>query len=445
MKVGLWIDLTNTSRFYDRADVEKKGCRYVKMQCRGHGETPSLEQTRSFIEIVDEFTSNNPLEKIGVHCTHGFNRTGFLIASYLVEKNDYSVAGAIHSFAVARPPGIYKQDYISELYKRYDEEDDTTNAPELPDWCNEEEETPDDYAASTSSQGRKRNAQENPEEDAEGEEVENGESSSDVKLPRKKRRTETINVNAQFMDGVPGVTLMTDKPIVDNLKALVQDMCGWQKGGFPGAQPVSMDRTNIRMLHNKPYKVSWKADGTRYMMLIRQEREVYFFDRDNSCFKVDGLKFPTIKDLTKQIKNTLLDGEMVIDRVGGKNIPRYLVYDMVRYCDEDMSKKSFHERLGAIKHYIIGPRHEAMKRGIILKEREPFSVRAKDFWDVTQAAALLGEKFAKQLSHEPDGLIFQPKLEPYAGGRCDDILKWKPADQNSVDFQLKIIEESGVG
>lgn len=33
--------------------------------------------------------------------------------------------------------------------------------------------------------------------------------------------------------------------------------------GFPGCQPVSMDTNNIRLLHEKPYRVSWKADGTR--------------------------------------------------------------------------------------------------------------------------------------------------------------------------------------
>lgn len=33
--------------------------------------------------------------------------------------------------------------------------------------------------------------------------------------------------------------------------------------GFPGSQPVSMDNSNLQMLKHKPYKVSWKADGTR--------------------------------------------------------------------------------------------------------------------------------------------------------------------------------------
>lgn len=49
-----------------------------------------------------------------------------------------------------------------------------------------------------------------------------------------------------------------------------------------------------------------------------------------------------------------------------------------------------------------------MRHRLIVKEREPFSVRPKLFWDVTQAGALLAPKFADSLAHEPDGLIFQP-------------------------------------
>lgn len=37
------------------------------------------------------------------------------------------------------------------------------------------------------------------------------------------------------------------------------------RSGFPGAQPVSMDRQNLRFLEQNPYKVSWKADGTRWV------------------------------------------------------------------------------------------------------------------------------------------------------------------------------------
>lgn len=43
-------------------------------------------------------------------------------------------------------------------------------------------------------------------------------------------------------------------------------------------------------------------------MLVLQENEVYFFDRDNSCFQVDGLRFPHHSDFKRHLTKTLLDG-----------------------------------------------------------------------------------------------------------------------------------------
>lgn len=51
----------------------------------------------------------------------------------------FSVDAAVQAFAAARPPGIYKEDYLQELYKRFDNADDTPMAPALPDWCNGEQ------------------------------------------------------------------------------------------------------------------------------------------------------------------------------------------------------------------------------------------------------------------------------------------------------------------
>lgn len=137
---------------------------------------------------------------------------------------------------------------------------------------------------------------------------------------------------------------------------------------------------------------------------------------------------------------------MVIDKVNGEAIPRYLAYDIIKFEGQDVGKMPFHPtRLLCLENEIIKPRYMAMESGLINKASEPFSVRKKDFWEITQAASLLGEKFARTLSHEPDGLIFQPAKEPYVPGRCDEVLKWKPLDMNSVDFRLKIVKEEGEG
>ncbi|XP_055586524.1 mRNA-capping enzyme [Uranotaenia lowii] len=457
VKLGLWIDLTNTNRFYNRRAVEDNNCQYVKLQCRGHGETPSREQTNAFIELVDEFNRDHPVEIIGVHCTHGFNRTGFLIVSYMVERMDCSVEAALASFARARPPGIYKEDYIRELFLRYEDEEDATPAPPLPDWCFEyDDSTNDGHSSKTDSYTQNNHEQETADDGDDDSVVEKGtkrglegESSNSEEnqnqRKNKKMRKEFVKKNATFMSGVSGVTHFVEQPRLGQLQQLAQTMCGWQRNGFPGCQPVSMDRNNVQLLQTKPYMVSWKADGTRYMMLIVNRGEVFFLDRDNSCFAVSDISFPQYENLHNHITNTLLDGEMVIDIVNGVKKPRYLVYDIVRYENEDVSKNPFPDRLAYIEKRIIGPRTEAMKRGLIDQAKQPFSIRNKAFWGVSQAKALLAPKFAKTLAHEPDGLIFQPAREPYVAGQCPEVLKWKPSSMNSVDFRLKIEIESGVG
>lgn len=418
VKMGLIIDLTNTTRFYDRTVIEKEyACKYVKLQCRGHGETPSVEQTKAFIQICDTFMRKSPLEIIGVHCTHGFNRTGFLIIAYLVEKMDWSVEAAINAFSKERPPGIYKDDYLLELFTRYGDKQDTPPAPVLPDWC-------------TECDDNDRDDDGNP-------------------LPKSdgvKKKRELLKKNATFMDGlVTGVTQVTRQPQLGQIQRRVQDMCKWNGSGFPGSQPVSMDVQNIKFLSAKPYKVSWKADGTRYMMLIEGKDQVYCIDRDNTVFHIPNLVFPKRKDLTSYVSGTLIDGEMIIDKVDGKPIPRYLIYDIIKFEGIDVGGTELNRRFLCINKELIGPRHELMKQGRIDRSKEPFSVRAKPFWDISTVKNILDGKFSQELSHEIDGLIFQPEPDPYIPGRCLNVLKWKPPSMNSVDFKLKIVKEQKSG
>ncbi|XP_023615106.1 mRNA-capping enzyme isoform X6 [Myotis lucifugus] len=440
--MGLLVDLTNTSRFYDRNDIEKEGIKYIKLQCKGHGECPTTENTETFIRLCERFNERSPPELIGVHCTHGFNRTGFLICAFLVEKMDWSIEAAVATFAQARPPGIYKGDYLKELFRRYGDIEEAPAPPVLPDWCFEDDEEEDE-----DEDGKK--------------EPEPGSSAS-----FGKRRKERLKLGAIFLEGitVKGVTQVTTQPKLGEVQQKCRQFCGWEGSGFPGAQPVSMDKQNIKLLEQNPYKVSWKADGTRYMMLIDGTNEVFMIDRDNSVFHVSNLEFPFRKDLRIHLSNTLLDGEMIIDKVNGQAVPRYLIYDIIKFNAQPVGDCDFNVRLQCIEREIINPRHEKMKTGLIDKTQEPFSVRNKPFFDIYTSRKLLEGNFAKEVSHEMDGLIFQPtgrllfgtwpfstskarlySYLKYRPGRCDDILKWKPPSLNSVDFRLKITRMGGEG
>ncbi|CAI5684092.1 unnamed protein product [Oreochromis niloticus] len=402
VKMGLLVDLTNTTRFYDRSEIEKEGIKYMKLQCKGHGECPSKETTEMFIRLCEHFNEKNPTDLIGVHCTHGFNRTGFLICAYLVEKMDWSIEAAVAAFAQARAPGIYKGDYLKELFRRYGDEEDAPPAPELPEWCFDDDDGDVDDDGNALGQ-------------------ESGPSSSGS--APGKRKKEKIKLGAVFLEGVnvKGVTQVTVQPKLGEIQRMCQEMAEWDKSGFPGAQPVSMDRQNLRFLEQNPYKVSWKADGTRYMMLINGKNEVYMIDRDNAVFHISNLEFPFRKDPRVHLSNTLLDGEMIIDKVNGHPVPRYLIYDIIKFNGQPVGQCDFNIRLLCIEKEIISPRMEKMKTGQIDKTKEPFSVRNKPFFDI------------------------HASRKRYKPGRCDDILKWKPPNLNSVDFRLKITKVGGEG
>ena len=67
-----------------------------------------------------------------------------------------------------------------------------------------------------------------------------------------------------FMEGIPNVSAVLDAGVVKRVRQRAKELCGFRSSGFSGCQPVSMDRKNMHLLE-KPYMVSWKADGTRFV------------------------------------------------------------------------------------------------------------------------------------------------------------------------------------
>jgi mRNA-capping enzyme len=224
--LGLWIDLTNTDRFYSKEQIEECGTRYVKIHCRGHGEAPSKDQVKTFIRICDQFMEGNPDDVIGVHCTHGFNRSGYLICSFLTEVWDWDVRAALSHFAGKRSPGIYKQDYINQLCEQFGAPDDgaVPTAPALPEWCFEDEDETDDDGFSTGN-----NSNGGPSSSSSGgmlgKHPRNNESQDQ---PRFKRKRELYKENPTFMEGVGGVEPVTDREELSTIQRKVQDMVGWR-------------------------------------------------------------------------------------------------------------------------------------------------------------------------------------------------------------------------
>lgn len=114
-ELGLIIDLTFTTRYYKAEDVPES-LQYVKIFTAGH-EVPSdatiLKFKRAVHRFLRENTDNDKL--IGVHCTHGLNRTGYLICRYLIDVDGVDPQEAIHLFDSARGHNIERNNYLEDL------------------------------------------------------------------------------------------------------------------------------------------------------------------------------------------------------------------------------------------------------------------------------------------------------------------------------------------
>jgi len=138
LDVRLVIDLTNTFKYYDgAAEFRGSGVEYVKLKIEGFHAPPHDRDVARFTEIVDAFLAREPAGTVAVHCTHGLNRTGYLVVTYMVQRLGCSVTEALAAFSDARPPGLIKHMYVEDLYRRLGRDGEEVQLPTLPDWAEE--------------------------------------------------------------------------------------------------------------------------------------------------------------------------------------------------------------------------------------------------------------------------------------------------------------------
>jgi mRNA-capping enzyme len=94
----------------------------------------------NIFKVIDLFRENNPDYHIGIHCTHGFNRTGLIICSYLADRLKWDISAAIEAFGLIRQNGIYRENVVEDLYNKYNPEFLKLNTISIkqPEWHTEE-------------------------------------------------------------------------------------------------------------------------------------------------------------------------------------------------------------------------------------------------------------------------------------------------------------------
>ncbi|KAL9280920.1 putative mRNA (guanine-N(7)-)-methyltransferase [Arabidopsis thaliana] len=424
-KIGLVIDLTNTTRYYHpNTELRQNRIEYVKIRCSGRDSVPDNVSVNTFVHEVTQFENHNLSEKyLLVHCTHGHNRTGFMIVHYLMRSRPMmSVTQALKIFSDARPPGIYKPDYIDALYRFYHEvKPGSVICPPTPEWKRSEEaKVDDDDNALFYREVQGNNQEENVQlsnDDVLGDEI-----PYDQEVSYQNSINHMLNISMQF----------------------------------PGSHPLSLGREALQLLRQRYYYATWKADGTRYMMLLTRDG-CYLVNREYRFRRVQ-MRFPCEYEPSdyKVHHYTLLDGEMVVDTIKEgetqRHVRRYLVYDLVAINGQSVAERPFSERWNILERELIKPRNDEKKvRDHWYRyDKEPFGVRIKAFCLLSAVEKKVFNELIPLLSHESDGLIFQGWDNPYVFGPNKDLLKWKFVetldflfDMDKYGRQMLFLQERG--
>ncbi|VDM61845.1 unnamed protein product [Angiostrongylus costaricensis] len=92
---------------------------YQKINCPGRGFVERTECVTEFNKAIQDYIDKSDDEEalIGVHCTNGVNRSGYLICRFLIEHLGWSSHEALDAFERARGYPIEKGSYVQALHK----------------------------------------------------------------------------------------------------------------------------------------------------------------------------------------------------------------------------------------------------------------------------------------------------------------------------------------
>lgn len=218
------------------------------------------------------------------------------------------------------------------------------------------------------------------------------------------------------------------------------------QSGHKFFNPVTMLRTHLvsseKYSITKDYTVTNKADGERSGLYISKDRRV---------LKITPTRQVTWTGITAnsdKYYGDFVDGEYIPD----KNL--FCIFDVYRFrnrdtkplplltSDEDIVKNPLSSRLGCAREFVKDIRSEFTFQPSLA----PVRIETKLFLagDGPMMEEAIQTMLNTQFEYKTDGLIFTPRNTGVAppDARVKNtwvrVYKWKPADQNSIDFLLQL-------
>ena len=237
---------------------------------------------------------------------------------------------------------------------------------------------------------------------------------------------------------------------------------------FAGPKPVSLELAHLACAMpgmqtlscaTRDYTVTDKADGERRLLFVSAvDRRAYTIN-ERLAVRATGL-------VAKRLSGCLLDGEHLPDRflafdalfVAGRDVrelplmaPAPTATEPARSSRRKSVKDDGDDADGR-RPAAFRDRLEAARRVVgdlqnLADDGEGYSASVKEFRRIDDRPSfaeacrhVLIKRDSGRLPYRIDGLILTPALArmPAGGGRWDAALKWKPPDQNTIDFKVSL-------
>eukprot|EP01071_Lankesteria_metandrocarpae_P009786 Lankesteria_metandrocarpae@DN5247_c0_g2_i1.p1 len=106
--------------------------------------------------------------------------------------------------------------------------------------------------------------------------------------------------------------------IRDDVLKSVRQFCKWRYPSFPGSQPISFNKQHLQTVARIPYVACEKTDGIRFLCYISGSY-TFLVDRTEKvrCLQ---MHMPQRGNPTQHHRSTLLDGELVLDKIKIKTV-----------------------------------------------------------------------------------------------------------------------------
>ncbi len=215
---------------------------------------------------------------------------------------------------------------------------------------------------------------------------------------------------------------------------------------FAGPQPVTLERKNLdnsfkNICILNDYTVTEKADGERCLLFVNEKGKCYFINNRLNV-KFCGVTLKTVK-------NMLLDGEYITSDINNNYIKYYAIFDAYYVESEDVRSLPL---IGLNSR--ISKAQEFVKKAKVSFEKEEYELMTKEFLfgpDIfVKANQILLKETKKEFKYKIDGLIFTPstykvgtlykeqEIKPYKHeSTWHAAFKWKPPEDNTIDFLIK--------